>query len=78
MLNLKTAIIYNRSVQSKAEAREEGEKALQEFLARGGVIQVDEKKRRTPKSKMSSKNSRGFIAGTSGFANGFPRRTFGN
>jgi hypothetical protein len=31
------------------------------------------KPQRTPKSKMSGKNSRGFVVGTSGFANGFPR-----
>ncbi len=31
------------------------------------------KPQRTPKSKMSGKNSRGFVSGTSGYANGFPR-----
>jgi hypothetical protein len=28
---------------------------------------------KTPKSKMTCKNSRGFVSGNSGFANGFPR-----
>ena len=56
------AVIYNRSTQTK-------------FLRKGGVIQVDEKKRRAPKSKMSAKSSRGFVSGTGGFANGFPRKS---
>jgi hypothetical protein len=70
------AVIYNRPVQTKAEARAESEKALKAFLKKGGVIQ-ESKPRRAPKSKMSGKNSRGFIGGTSGFANGFPKRTMG-
>lgn len=69
------AVIYNRSTQTKAEIRAEGEKALKAFLRKGGVIQVDEKKRRAPKSKMSVKSSRGFVSGTCGFANGFPRKS---
>ena len=69
------AVIYNRSMQTKAEIRVEGEKALKAFLRKGGVIQVDEKKRRAPKSKMSAKSSRGFVSGTGGFANGFPRKS---
>jgi hypothetical protein len=70
------ATIYNKPVMSKAEARAEGEKALQLFLKKGGVVQVDEKKRKSPKTKMSGKSSRGFMGGTSGFATGYPRRTF--
>lgn len=31
------------------------------------------KPQRNPRSKMSGKNSRGFVRGTSGFANGFPK-----
>ena len=69
------AVIYNRSTQTKAEIRDEGEKALKAFLRKGGVIQVDEKKRRAPKSKMSAKSSRGFVSGTGGFAAGFPRKS---
>jgi hypothetical protein len=70
------ATIYNRPVQTKAEARAESEKAMQAFLRAGGVIQ-ESKSRRTPKASMSSKSSRGYICGTSGFATGFPRRTMG-
>ena len=33
------------------------------------------KPRSAPRSKMVSKNSRGFVVGTSGFANGFPRKS---
>jgi len=69
------AVIYNTSVKTKSEIRAEGEKALKAFLRKGGVIQVDEKKRRAPKSKMSAKSSRGFVSGTGGFANGFPRKS---
>ncbi len=70
------ATIYNRSVQSKAEIRAESEKALKAFLKRGGVIQ-EGKPARTKKSKMSAKSSKGFVSGTSGFANGYPRRSVG-
>lgn len=69
------AVIYNRSTQTKAEARAVGEKAMKAFLRSGGVIQVDNKKRRAPKSKMSAKSSRGFVSGTGGFATGFPRKS---
>jgi len=70
------ATIYNKPVMTKAEARVEGEKALKAFLKKGGVVQVDEKKRKAPKTKMSGKSSRGFMGGTGGFATGYPRRTF--
>lgn len=70
------ATIYNRPVQTKSEARAESERAMQAFLRSGGVIQVNDKKRKAPKASMSSKSSRGFIGGTSGFATGFPSRTF--
>jgi hypothetical protein len=70
------ATIYNKPVMTKAEARAESEKAMKAFLKKGGVIQVDEKKRKVPKTKMSGKSSRGFMGGTSGFATGYPRRTF--
>lgn len=33
------------------------------------------KPRSAPRSKMVSKNSRGFTSGTGGFANGFPRKS---
>ena len=70
------ATIYNKPVMTKAEARAEGEKALKAFFKKGGVVQVDEKKRKVPKTKMSGKSSRGFMGGTSGFAIGYPRKTF--
>jgi hypothetical protein len=69
------ATIYNKPVMTKAEARAQGEKAMKIFLKKGGVIQVDEKKRKVPKTKMSGKSSRGFVSGTGGFATGFPRKS---
>lgn len=62
--------------KSKSELRAEGEKALEKFLKSGGTIEVV-KARKAPKSKMKAKNSRGFAGGSSGFANGFPVRSFG-
>jgi len=73
---VKVATIYNRSVQSKAEIRAESEKAFKMFLKKGGVIEVG-RPARARKSKMVSKSSRGFVAGTGGFATGFPRRSVG-
>lgn len=73
---LKIATIYNRSVQTKAEIRAESEKAVKAFLRKGGVIEVG-RPARAKKTKMAAKSSRGFVSGTSGFANGFPRRTVG-
>jgi hypothetical protein len=70
------ATIYNKPVMSKSEARAEGEKALQAFLKKGGIVQVDEKKRKSPKTKISGKSSRGFMGGSSGFATGYPSKTF--
>jgi hypothetical protein len=77
MTNVNKSVIYNRSTKTKAELRTEGEIALQDFLRRGGVIQVDSRKSKTPKSKMTAKNSRGFMGGSSGFSNGFPRKVAG-
>lgn len=70
-----SSVIYNTAVKSKSEVRAESEKALNAFLRKGGVIQVDTRKRRDPKSKMSAKSSRGFVSGTGGFANGYPRKS---
>ena len=72
-----TATIYNTSLKTKSQLRAEGDDALTKFLKAGGVIQVA-KPRKTPRSKMTAKNSRGFTTGTSGFANGFPKRSFGS
>ena len=60
--------------KSKAQLRVETEKALKKFLKQGGSIEVV-KSRKAPTSKMTCKNSRGYIAGTSGFANGMPRKS---
>jgi hypothetical protein len=70
------ATIYNKPVMSKSEARAEGEKAMQAFLKKGGVVQVNQKTRKAPRTKMSGKSSRGFMGGTGGFSTGFPRKTF--
>jgi hypothetical protein len=77
MATVNKSVIYNRSTKTKSEIRIESEKALKEFLRKGGVIQVDSRKCKTPKTKMSYKNSRGFIGGSSGFANGYPRKVAG-
>ena len=69
-------MIKNTLIKSKADYRAESEQAMKEFLAKGGVIEVG-KLRKNPKVKMASKSSKGFVTGTSGFANGYPRRTLG-
>jgi hypothetical protein len=66
----------NTIYKSKDQVRKECEKALNKFLKSGGVIQVDTKKRKAPKGVMRAKSSRGFIAGSSGFAVGFPSKSF--
>jgi len=70
------ATIYNTSVKTKAELRAESADALALFLAKGGVIQEGRKARPRKGSKMSAKTTR-FVTGTSGFANGFPRKSIG-
>lgn len=60
--------------KSKSQVRTETADALEQFLARGGQIEVV-KARKAPKAKMSAKPSRGFQSGTSGFATGFPKRS---
>ena len=70
------ATIYNRSVKTKSELRAESEDAITAFLKRGGVIQ-EGKPARAKKSKMSCKSSKGYVSGTAGFANGYPRRSIG-
>lgn len=47
----------NEVYKSKSTIRESAEAALQEFLARGGQIEVV-KARKAPKQKMSGKTSR--------------------
>ena len=62
--------------KSKSELRVETEKQLKLFLKRGGSIEVV-KAKKVPVQKMRAKSSRGFVSGTGGFANGFPRKTLG-
>ncbi|CAB5221366.1 hypothetical protein UFOVP240_145 [uncultured Caudovirales phage] len=61
--------------KTKAELRAESEKALKKFLKTGGDVQVI-KAKKIPKSKMTTKSSRGFVAGTGGLSTGFPSKTF--
>jgi hypothetical protein len=68
--------IYNTSVKTKAELREESEKALKKFIRAGGVVEVG-RPARVRKGTMSAKSSRGFVSGTGGFATGYPRRSVG-
>lgn len=71
---LKIAVIYNQSMQTKAEIRSEIADVLAQFLARGGRIEVV-KAKKVPKQKMRVSNSRGFQSGTSGFAVGYPSKS---
>jgi len=47
----------NQVYKSKSELREETSEALQQFLARGGQVQVV-KARKAPRQKMNGKTSR--------------------
>lgn len=60
--------------KTKSQIRTETADALEQFLAAGGKIEIV-KSRKAPKTKMKTKNSRGFNGGTSGFARGFPSRS---
>lgn len=71
------ATIYNKPAMTKSELRAESEKALQTFFRKGGSVIV-EKPKRIKKSTMSTKSSKGFVSGTSGFAAGYPRRSIGS
>lgn len=61
--------------KSKSELRLETEQALKEFLKQGGSIEVI-KSRKAPKMLMCCKTTRVASTGTSGFAVGFPRKSF--
>jgi hypothetical protein len=61
--------------KSKSELRAETEKQLALFLKKGGSIEFI-KPRKAPRSKMNSKTTRVASNGTSGFAVGFPRKSF--
>lgn len=64
----------NTVYKSKSQIRAETADIIQEFLTRGGQIEVV-KARKAPKQKMSGKTSRGFNGGTSGFSTGYPKRS---
>lgn len=64
----------NVVAKSKSQLREETSEALQEFLARGGVIQVV-KARKAPSQKMLGKSTRNASTGSGGFAVGYPSRS---
>jgi hypothetical protein len=61
--------------KSKSELRAETEKALKKFVKQGGSIEVV-KSRKAPKMLMRGKTTRVASTGTSGFAVGFPRKSF--
>ncbi len=58
--------------KTKSQLRTETSDALQEFLARGGQVEVV-KPRKAPKSKMSGKTTRNSSGSTNGFAMGYVR-----
>jgi hypothetical protein len=60
--------------KTKSQFRAETADAVAKFLKSGGSIETI-KPRKAPTTKMRGKNSRGFVQGSSGFANGFPRKT---
>jgi len=66
----------NEIYKSKSQVRTETSEQIEKFLKSGGVIQVV-KARKAPKQRMSGKTTRQASTGTSGFATGFPRKTFG-
>jgi hypothetical protein len=61
--------------KSKADVRIETEQAIKKFLKQGGSIEVV-KSRKGPKMVMRSKVTKQASTGTSGFAVGFPRKSF--
>lgn len=60
--------------KTKSQLREETSDAMQQFLARGGRVEVV-KSRKAPKQKMSGKTTKSGSVGTSGFAMGFPSKS---
>jgi hypothetical protein len=61
-------------VKTKSQLRAETEKQVKAFLRKGGSVEVV-KARKAPTQKMNCKTSRGFVVGTSGFANGMPKKS---
>ena len=69
----------NQVYKTKADLRTETSEALQDFLARGGQVQVvpAKKMRKRTTQKMCGKTTRNASTGTSGFAVGYSRSSFG-
>ena len=65
----------NTIYKTKSQLRAESEQSLKDFLKSGGSVEIV-KTKKMPKTKMSSKSSRGFVTGTCGLSNGFPTKTF--
>ena len=61
--------------KSKADLRAETEMALKQFLKQGGSVEII-KSRKAPKILMRTKTTRVASKGTSGFAVGFPTKSF--
>jgi hypothetical protein len=65
----------NEVYKSKSQVRVETSEALQEFLARGGQVQLipAKKTRKRTTQKMSAKVTRNSAGSSSGFAMGYSR-----
>jgi hypothetical protein len=74
LFNLKKEYIMSIIYKSKSQLRQETSDSLQQFLARGGQIEIV-KARKAPKSKMSGKTTKSGSTGTSGFAVGYPSKS---
>jgi hypothetical protein len=66
----------NEIYKSKSQVRQETKDAVEQFLRAGGSIQVV-KAKKAPKQKMRAKTSKGFAGGSSGFATGYSKTSFG-
>ena len=66
----------NTIYKTKSQLRQETSEALQTFLSKGGTIEIvpAKKTRKRTTQKMSSKTSKGYQTGTSGFAVGYPSK----
>ena len=66
----------NTIYKSKSQLRTETADAVEKFLKAGGTIQVI-KPKKAPKAKMKAVGTRQASTGTSGFAAGYSRSSFG-
>jgi hypothetical protein len=66
----------NTVYKTKSQLRTETSEAIESFLSKGGTIEIvpAKKMRRRTTQKMSSKSSKGYNTGSSGFATGYPRK----